>query len=402
MRLSRAHTSTTLTELAWLYAAGVAGFYALASRRARPIGEPLTAPEEVPELADETERSLADVPFVSVIVPARDEERNIVGCVESLLSQQYPRFEIIVVDDGSTDRTPELLEQLAQRNRTSHRVRTLRVQHLPEGWAGKPHALHEGVGVSRGEWLLFTDADTRHSPQALATTIREAHSRKLDLLSLGTRQELPDFWGKVLMPVAYMGISFMYPERQVNDPSSPVAIANGQYILLRRRMYQRIGGYAAPQLRATVLDDRDLAVEVKRHGGRMAILDGRALVQTRMYHSLGEHWEGWGKNAYAGSRGGPLIFLGMLVGLPLVTVGPFALLFGAITRRMGSMMPAGILAALAALWYRRQLDDGLGIPRRFGWTHPLGGAIFTAILARSFWRVRTGRGVSWRGRTYQP
>lgn len=390
------------TRLSWLYAAGVVGFYALAARRSRPIGEPLRVDESRTPPGGRPQQLESELPFVSVIVPARNEERNIAGCVESLLAQTYPAYEILVVDDGSTDDTPRLLDSLSRENSSGHELRTVRVDNLPSGWAGKPHALHTGASAAGGEWLLFTDADTRHEPHALATAMREALARHLDLLSLGTTQELPDFWGRVLMPLAYMGISFMYPERAVNDPKSPVAIANGQYILLRRSAYEQIGGYAAPHLRATVLDDRDLAVDVKRSGGRLALLDGRGLVSTRMYHSLREHWDGWGKNAYAGSRGGLAFFVGMLVGLPMITVAPFLLPLLIASKRLRGVAVAGWAALLAALWYRRQIDDGLGIPRWYAWTHPLGGAIFTGILARSFWRVRTGRGVVWRGRTYQP
>lgn len=400
--MNRSTRARVVAASAWVYAAGVIGFYAVAARRTRPVGEPLhaTDPDAVlptPTFAPETES-----PLISVIVPARNEERNIVGCVESLLAQTYQRFEVIVVDDGSTDDTPSLLARLARENRSGHALRIVRVETLPAGWAGKPHALHMGTLEARGDWLLFTDADTRHRPGSLATSIIAARSRGLDMLSLGTTQDLPDFWGRVLMPLAYMGISLMYPERAVNDPNSAVAIANGQFILIRRDMYERVGGYAAPELRATILDDRDLAMAIKRGGGRMAMLDGRELVSTRMYQSLGEHWDGWGKNAYAGSRGGLPFFAAMLVGLPAIAIVPFALPFAALSRRYRGAALAGCAAAISALLYRARLDAGLGVPRRYAWTHPLGAAIFTGILARSFWRVRSGRGVSWRGRTYQP
>ncbi|HKV85666.1 MAG TPA: glycosyltransferase family 2 protein [Ktedonobacterales bacterium] len=400
--MSRSTRGRVGVASAWVYAAGVIGFYAVAARRTRPIGEPLhaTDPDPVSPMSATLDR--VEPPLISVIVPARNEERNIVGCVESLLAQSYSRFEVIVVDDGSTDGTPALLTRLAHENRSGHELRVVRVETLPEGWAGKPHALHMGTLEARGDWLLFTDADTRHRPGSLAASVMAARSRGLDMLSLGTMQDLPDFWGRVLMPLAYMGISLMYPERAVNDPKSPVAIANGQFILIQREMYERVGGYAAPELRATILDDRDLAMAVKRDGGRMAILDGRELVSTRMYQTLGEHWDGWGKNAYAGSRGGLPFFVAMLVGLPAIAIVPFVLPFALLSRRHRGAALAGGAAAMSALLYRARLNAGLGVPRRYAWTHPLGAAIFTGILARSFWRVRSGRGVRWRGRTYQP
>jgi hypothetical protein len=192
-----------------------------------------------------------------------------------------------------------------------------------------------------------------------------------------------------------------YPADKVNDPASPVAIANGQYILLKRAFYDRIGGYATPGLRATVLDDRDLAVAVKRAGGRMAMVDGRDLVRTRMYHGLREQWDGWSKNAYAGSRGGPLFYLAMIAGLPLACIVPFLLPIAGLLRRNRTEALAGGVALTSVLAYRSWLDGEMRIPSRYAWTHPLAAAIFTGILARSFWRKLSGRGVTWRGRTIQ-
>ncbi len=135
------------------------------------------------------------------------------------------------------------------------------------------------------------------------------------------------------MPIAYMGISFMYPPLLVNNPRSKVAIANGQYLLIRRALYQRLGGYDTPELRGTVVDDLALAQVVKRSGARLLLVDGRDLVATHMYRSLREHWDGWGKNAAIGARGGALGIAIMTPGLPLITVGPFALLASGLLRR---------------------------------------------------------------------
>src|SRR5215469_3798596 len=280
--------------LVWAYAASVAAFYAVLARRTRTPSDALSAASHQPA------PDPATWPTVSIVVPARNEERNIRRCVESLLAQDYPRFDVIVVDDASTDATPRLLDDLRQSHPHGDRLRVVRVDALPPGWAGKPHALHTGASIAEGDWLLFTDADTQHSSVALRTAMRAALTRHVDLLSLGTTQNLPDFWGRVLMPMAYMGISMLYPPAKVNDPRSDVAIANGQFILVRRKTYRCIGGYDTPAMRATILDDRDLARAVKRGGGRMVMGDGRALVRTTMYHGLAEHWNGWGKNAYAG------------------------------------------------------------------------------------------------------
>lgn len=389
-----------LRLMLWAHAIGVAGFYTFLWLRTRPKREP-----SLPEQSEPGRR----LPPVSIIVPARNEHETIQRCVTSLLEQEYPDYEVIVVDDDSTDRTPRILDEIALTHPQGERLRTLHLHGLPDGWAGKPHALHAGVQQAHGELLLFTDADTWHAPQALRTAVARAEERQLDLLSLGTRQELPSFWERVMMPMAMLGISMQYPINQVNDPRSPVALANGQYILLRHSVYDRLGGYARPDLRTTLLDDRDLAVLVKRHGYALELADGRDLVRVRMYRNLRETWRGWRKNVYLGSRGGLPFVLLQLLGLPSVTILPFVLPFSPWLARLvnrkktasgGESIVISVLELGPLLAYRRWLDKELRVPWYFVLTHPLAGLLFTGILAQSTWRLLTGKGVDWRGRQY--
>lgn len=386
----------------WSHALGVAGFYMALWLRTRPQGARV-APAPV------TTAPEATLPRVSVIVPARNEERNIRRCVTSLLEQEYSACEVIVVDDASSDGTARMLAEIAQTHPQSARLRVVHLSELPPGWAGKPHALHSGVQQAEGDYLLFTDADTWHAPGTLRATIARAEARQLDLLSLGTEQELRGIWEKITMPLAYLGISMQYPLKQVNDPRSRIALANGQYILLRRVVYDHLGGYARPDLRATLVDDRDLARLVKEHGFRLELADGRDFVRVRMYQGLREIWRGWRKNAFLGSRGGLPFVLLSLFGLPMVTVLPFLLPLCAWLARPGNKgkkYSSGELAALSALElgplliYRRWLDKELHVPWYYLLTHPLAGLLFTGILAQSTWRIITRRGVDWRGRQY--
>lgn len=317
-------------------------------------------------------------------------------------------YQTLVVDDASTDGTGRILEEIARSHPHADRLQVLRLDTLPTGWAGKPHALHAGVQQTQGDWLLFTDADTWHTPQALHAALTEAIQANSDLFSFGTQQELPGFWEKVMMPMAYLGISMNYPPRLVNDPTSPVAIANGQYLLIRRSVYEALGGYARPDLRSTLLDDLDLARLVKRHGYRLRLVDGRDLVRVQMYQGLAEAWRGWRKNAFLGSRGGIPFVLLQLIGLPIMTILPFLLPLLAVSKKAHrasglsrqEIIAAGLIELTPLLAYRFWENRAMRVPWYYAFTHPLAGALFAGILAQSTWQVLTGKGVDWRGRSY--
>jgi chlorobactene glucosyltransferase len=391
----------------WSHVIGVVGFYLVLWLRSKPREQDYI--KNLP-LKPENPTQAIDNPQVSIIVPARNEERNIRRCVESLLDQSYQNFEVIVVDDGSTDDTPHILEDIIQTHPHGDRLWVLRLRELPPGWAGKPHAIHAGVQESHGEWLLFTDADTWHAPNALQRALDAALGSDSDLYSLGSAQVLPGFWEKVMMPMAYLGITMMYPIKKVNDPRSPVALANGQFILIRRAVYDKLGGYARPELRNTLLDDRDLARTVKQQGFRLRLEDGRDLVQVDMYHGLREAWRGWRKNAFLGSRGGTAFVLLQLLGLPMVAIVPFLLpLLAWLSKRRpartkhvppSEVSAAAILELAPLLAYHISIDKELKVPWYYALAYPLAATLFEGILAQSAWRVLTRRGVDWRGRQY--
>jgi len=391
----------------WSHVIGVVGFYLVLWLRSSPRKQDRI--KKLP-LKPETPGQSIKSPQVSIIVPARDEERNIRRCVESLLEQSYESYEVIVVDDGSTDDTPHILENIIQTHPHGNRLWVLRLRELPPGWAGKPHAIHAGVQESYGEWLLFTDADTWHAPNALQNAMTSALDTGSDMYSLGTAQVLPGFWEKVMMPMAYLGITMMYPIKKVNDPLSPIALANGQFILIRRAVYDVLGGYARPELRNTLLDDRDLAWTVKQQGFRLRLEDGRDLVQVHMYRGLREAWRGWRKNAFLGSRGGIAFLLLQLIGLPLVAILPFLLPLLAWISKRGPMRgklvtpsevgAAALLELGPLLAYHISIDNGLKISWYYAFAYPLSAALFEGILAQSAWRVLMRKGVDWRGRQY--
>ena len=365
----------------------------------------LVVPASVPDL-------LPPAPRVSMIVPARNEARNIRRCVNALLAQDYPNFELIVVDDRSTDTTPQILGELLHQEQrrpgarqASGRLRVVQGTDLPPGWAGKPHALFQGAVQAGGEWLCFIDADTFASPGLISATLQTAQARAADLFTILTDQELGTFWERVTLPVIFTALSVGFPARHVNDPSRPEAIANGQFILVRRSVYAAVGGHQA--VRDQIAEDKALAELVKGRGCRLVLADGRAVARTRMYTSLPEIWEGWTKNIFLGmqDRLGLLLF-GGVVGLLGALLLPFWLAGGLVwLATAGSLVPAIVVAQAALVWFylvclRALVAQAFQISPWYAFSLPIGALLFTAMLFASAFKVLSGQGVTWKGRKY--
>lgn len=345
-------------------------------------------------------------PLISVCIPARNEERNIRACVESVLAQDYPSLEIIVVDDRSSDATPHILADLAARD---SRLRPISGSDLPPGWAGKPHALYQAAAVARGEWLCFVDADTILAPHCLSSCYAKACETSADLFTIMTFQVTGTFWERVVMPLVMTALSVGFSPRKVNDPQRKDAIANGQFILIKRPVYDAIGGHAS--VRHSIVEDKALSEQVKWNGYRLIVADGMNVTRTRMYTSLPQMWEGWTKNIYLGLRDQPaLLWLGVF-GAFLALAAAFLLplwpLLGALWALNGGgwmawMVIIEALALWAYLFYARaRVALKMEIPLWYAWTAPLGAAVFAAMMFTSAWKVISGKGVTWKGRVYK-
>jgi glycosyltransferase involved in cell wall biosynthesis len=219
----------------------------------------------------------AGAPLVSVLVPARNEERSLGACLASLSAQTHAPLEIVVIDDASGDRTPAIV---AEASRRDPRLRALRLAGPPPGWTGKNFALDAGAGQARGAWICFTDADTVHAPDSVARALGFAQARGLALLSMTSRQATESFWERVVQPVVFGLLDQWFPLARVNDPASPLAAANGIFLLVSREAYDAVGGHRA--VAGEVLEDVALARRVKRSGRRIAFADGADLVAARM------------------------------------------------------------------------------------------------------------------------
>lgn len=239
--------------------------------------------------------NLRDAPKVSVLVPAKDEAANIGSCLNSLLAQHYPNFEVLVVDDRSTDETPAIVSGMAKRD---SRLRLVRVKSLPDGWTGKCHALHFAQQMATGEWLLFIDADATLHPDCLSVVLRDAIDADAGLASVLPRMEMRSFWERVVQPLAATFLMTLFPLPRVNDRRrSDYGFANGQFLLMRRTAYDAIGGHEA--VKDKFCEDINLGRLIKQKGLGLRVVVAPALASVRMYSSLSQIMRGWTRIFYA-------------------------------------------------------------------------------------------------------
>src|SRR6266567_7784811 len=371
-------------------------------------------------------------PVVSVIVPARNEEDCLALCLESLVAQTEIDFEIIVVDDASTDRTAEIARSFSENpgqtasragtdacsstdyvgadalvrprpaglspdDRMMRRVTVISAPPLPENWTGKNNAMYAGAKIAKAKWLLFTDADTVHKPGSLARAVAEAEQHGAALLSYSPEQELRSFWEKAVMPVIFAELATTYPPQAVNDPASPIAAANGQYLLMSREAYDAVGGHT--KIAGDLLEDVAMARLVKSSGRKLFFRYGGDAVRTRMYRSFAQLREGWTKNL-------ALLFPSPR-GLALLRSAEFLLIIGnlvaavwaKLSGRPDLALQAALLTVILAGWFWLRIRKA-HFPARSSLVAILGLPVFSYLLVRSIRSCRHGI-VPWKGRRYR-
>jgi len=335
-------------------------------------------------------------PRVSILVPARNEEAHIGDCVRSLLAQDYPDYEVVALNDHSTDRTAQILAALTA---ADGRLRLLAGAELPDGWLGKHWACQQLADACTGELLLFTDADTRHGPQSIRHGVAALQAEEADLLTAFLRQETVTWAEQLIVPVVPWSIlTFLPLALAYRSPSPALSAANGQYMLFRRSAYTRIGGHAA--VRDDPVDDIALGRRIKAQGLRWRLADATREARCRMYQNAGQVFEGFSKNLFAGFGYRLLPFIAVWLWLGIAFLLPIGVLLAAL---LGTHVPALDLA-IALVGVGAGLATWGICHMRFGFAlylvplYPVTLLLALVIAARSV-ALALRKRATWKGRT---
>jgi glycosyltransferase involved in cell wall biosynthesis len=337
-----------------------------------------------------TEKTVKGAGMITAVVPARDEEAVIAACVESLARQTVIE-KIVVVNDQSRDKTAAIVGELAAR---IAKVQLLEVAEPPAGWVGKNNAVTWGARGATSEWVLFTDADVELQEGAAERALVIARENGAALVSFSPEQITEKWYEKALVPFVYCRLARRFSFEAVNDPKSPAAAANGQFLLIRREVYETVGGHA--RFADDVLEDVALAKAVKATGHRLWFGSGKGLVRARMYRSFGAMWEGWKKNLYRLMGGTP--WTAFREGEQVFPWMPLLVIL------LGIKFPLAVFLGVLLLLFR-QMNYGAELMRN---QYPFSFIIYyipalflyTGVLAASYGSYARGR-VEWKGREYR-
>ena len=341
--------------------------------------------------------------MVSVIIPARNEEHNIAECLRSILGNIYSRFEVIVVDDQSTDRTGEIAREISGHD---PRVRVVLNTALPDGWLGKPWACATGAEHASGDILCFTDADTLHRPDALVRSINAMSRREADLFSIYSGQRFETRWERIIQPhvFALIALRFGGTETVTRSPRVLDKITNGQCLFATRPAYDQMGGHHA--VRGYFNEDVMIAQHFFANGKRVVLTSGVNQTSTRMYTSLSEMVHGWGRTLYSGARlSTPSFGSVSWIVHPVLSVLPLmmelapviVLIRAAFTGISSPVLIWAVLSTLGMLWWWHYVYAGTRHRILYALIYPFGATVVFYIYLRAIFR---GSRVTWKGRAY--
>ena len=340
------------------------------------------------------------LPFVSVLVPARNEELNIKNILNSLLVQDYPNYEVIVLNDNSEDNTGEIIDSAAKQY---PHLKVFNGKPLIKGWTGKCFACKQLYEASTGEYILFTDADTIHNTNSVRDAITIAINREADMLTLFPKMTMISFAEKLIMPMLWFTILMLLPFYFVDKKGfTNFSLGIGPFMLFKRKSYQKIGGHEA--VKDALVEDIWLARKIKEHGLKLIVEDGSQLLSVRMYRNFKEIWNGFSKNIFAGFEFSSIRLFIMNTIYFLLFFVPFLLLFIELSLHSDVNYIVILLIIQTAIIFIARIAISarfsLGIISSL--LHPLGAITIPLIALNSRRWITSGEGAKWKGRTYNP
>ena len=333
-------------------------------------------------------------PLVSVLIPARNEERNIKKCVSSLLKSEYPRLEIIVLDDESKDGTYEIVKGLSVKEA---RLKIIKGKKLPPGWTGKTWSCHQLAQAARGKWFLFTDADTTHTTHSVSVALGSAQKSQSVFVTCIPGLIAKTWSEKLFMPVIHFAFLALIPFKLINySKDSRLALGIGPFILINRNFYFSFGGHES--IKGKIVDDMALAKNVKEKKGKISVIDGTNIMNVRFYTSFKEVWKGFSKNCYEAIGGMPHYLVGILFACYFLFIYPYLALWEALTSNQKILLPLfqvgtlSLIKIILSLRFRTNLIYGL--------LHPLTIILALSILLNSFRLSFFKKKLEWKERYY--
>ena len=356
----------------------------------------------VPEIDPEQDSQLPPKPpLISIIVPARNEQAGIGGCLQSVLLQDYPNFELVFVDDRSDDDTLAIAESVVQGREN---VRVLSVKDLPSGWTGKCHALDVGAQQASGEWLAFLDADSRLHKSALRECYSEAVRKEVGMITLSPKFMLKTFWEKALQPAFVAMACILFPLGLINDPSSAVASANGMFYLIKRRVYERIGGHR--DVKGLAVEDIGIGKRVKAAGMGLLFANGRRVMRTRMYRDFSETVYGWIRILSASMNYDlnttiKYLCVHILVSFPVLIAALFIYIPYSNAAWPGAWFLLPITCTLVMAVASTLFCSQIGAPKKYSVLLIIGNLILIWVFLVILKKIILNEPLQWRGTTYR-
>jgi chlorobactene glucosyltransferase len=336
-------------------------------------------------------------PFISVLVPARNEERGIRECIDSLCNQVYSSYEVLVLDDGSTDSTPDILKELKEQYPDTLTIIT--GSSLPNEWVGKSHACHQLSMKAKGEYLLFTDADTIHSPYSLLSLVRTSRHYQADLLTAVPNQKMSSFWEHLMIPFMHVLYHGYLPNSMIySNHDSRFSAANGQVMLFRYDAYQEIDGHKS--VKTSLVEDIEIAKKIKQNKSKVVLANAIDVVSCSMYSGFDEVFMGFSKNFYSGLSEKFSIFFFFIFHLFTAYVLPPIIVIFALISGNAELMQWGLLLTILGMFIRLSSTIQFSLPFFHVFLQPLSALFAIVIAGNSFLWSLPNSGRKWKGRTY--